>query len=118
MAKAKALTYDEFMDYAKAHYNKGGDGYYECWGQRQFDDYVELFGPITKRRAQSQEGMTMTKRLWYAVQETREDAWDNGTYDYNEAVQMLQKQGSGLIAVIDEEAGICVNEIEFEDECG
>lgn len=51
MAKAKALTYNEFMDYAKAHYNKGGDGYYECWGQRQFDDYVELFGPITKRRA-------------------------------------------------------------------
>ena len=59
----------------------------------------------------------MANKLWYALQETRQDAWDNGTYDYNEAVRMLKKQGRGLIAVIDEEAGICVNEIDYECEC-
>lgn len=48
---AKALTYDEFMDYAKKHYCKGGDGYYECWDERTFAEYVELFGGITKRDA-------------------------------------------------------------------
>lgn len=48
---AKALNYQEFMDYAMAHYTKGGDEYYECWEKYQFDDYVNNFGPITKRRA-------------------------------------------------------------------
>lgn len=48
---AKALTYVELMDYAKAHYNKGGDATYECWDERTFNEYVKMFGPITKRRA-------------------------------------------------------------------
>ena len=48
---AKAMTYNEFMDYAKKHYNKGGDGYFECWDVRTFNEYVELFGEITKRTA-------------------------------------------------------------------
>ena len=51
MAKAKALSYEEFMEYAKAHYYKGGDGYVECWEKYQFDEYVKMFGPITKRAA-------------------------------------------------------------------
>ncbi len=58
----------------------------------------------------------MAKKYWYAVQETREDAWDNGTYDYNEAVRMLQHQGCGLIAVIDEDTMTCFNEIGYEDD--
>lgn len=52
---------------------------------------------------------------WYAVQEDRTDAWDNGSHDYTEAVQMLEAQGSGLIAVIDENTGCCVEEIEYEE---
>ena len=48
---AKALTYEEFMEYAKAHYNRGGDGFFECWEQSEFDYYVKEFGPITKRKA-------------------------------------------------------------------
>ena len=51
MAKAKGLTYEELMEYAKAHYNKGGDGVYECWDERTYNEYVSEFGPITKRRA-------------------------------------------------------------------
>lgn len=53
--------------------------------------------------------------LWYAVQVDREDDWGTGSYDYNEAIQMLKRQGRGLIAVID--GDVCVNEIEYEAEC-
>ncbi len=49
--KAKELTYDEFMEYAKQHYTKGGDGFCECWDEKTFTEYVKLFGGITKRRA-------------------------------------------------------------------
>ena len=55
---------------------------------------------------------------WYAVQESREDDWGTGSYDYEEAVQMLKEQGHGLIAVIDEGSNpseaVCVEEIEFD----
>ena len=51
--------------------------------------------------------------LWYAVQETREDAWDYGSHDKEEAIEMLKKQGHGLIAVIDDD--FCVEEIEYEE---
>lgn len=53
--------------------------------------------------------------IWYAVQENREDAWDNGSHDMHEAVQMLAEQGSysGLIAVIDEDDNFCIDEIEY-----
>ena len=54
----------------------------------------------------------MTK--WYAVQETREDAWDNGSSNYDDAVEMLKKQGHGLIAVIENDTE-CVDEILYED---
>ncbi len=37
---------------------------------------------------------------WYAVQEDPEDPWDYGTYDWEEAIEMLKAQGHGLIAVI------------------
>lgn len=53
MAKAKSLSFAEFIQYAMKHYNKGGDGFVECWEQRDFDEYVRMFGPITKRKALS-----------------------------------------------------------------
>lgn len=52
---------------------------------------------------------------WYAVQELRTDAWDNGSYDYDTAVAMLMEQGCGVIAVINEDTGVCEEEIEFRD---
>ena len=52
---------------------------------------------------------------WFAVQKDRTDQWDNGSYNYLEAVEMLEAQGCGLIAVIDENSGLCVEEIEYED---
>lgn len=52
---------------------------------------------------------------WYAVQENRMDAWDNGSDNYDRAVEMLIEQGCGLIAVINEDSGVCEEEIEFDD---
>ena len=51
MARAKALTYEELMEYALKHYDKGGDATYECWDEKTFNEYVEQWGPITKRKA-------------------------------------------------------------------
>lgn len=47
----KPLTFKEFIDFSLKHYTTGGDGYYECWDERQFIAYVTEFGPITKRKA-------------------------------------------------------------------
>lgn len=47
----KALTYSEFIALAKANYNKGGDGYVECWDELMFDEWVRSFGGITKADA-------------------------------------------------------------------
>ena len=52
---------------------------------------------------------------WYAVQKDKNDGWDNGSYDYSVAVNMLGEQGSGLIVVIAEDTGCCEEEITYED---
>ena len=62
---AKAMTYEELIEYAEKHYNKGGDSVVECWDKKTFDIYVKEFGPITKRRA-----LQMFK-LYYEVDRDR-----------------------------------------------
>jgi len=52
--------------------------------------------------------------MWYAVQMTKEDPWDNGSHDLSEAKAMLKAQGCGLIAVIDND--FCIEEIPYEEE--
>lgn len=61
--------------------------------------------------------MESKQKLWYAVQDTTNDDWDWGSYSYKEAVDMLQEQGSGLIAVIDvtNNDPLCVNEIYYDE---
>lgn len=49
--KERALTYAELMELARENYDKGGDGYAECWDERTFAYFVKEFGPITKIRA-------------------------------------------------------------------
>ena len=51
---------------------------------------------------------------WYAVQENRTDAWDNGSYDFGTAAEMLRAQGHGLIAAINEDTGLCDEELEYD----
>lgn len=48
---AKILTYEEFMDYAKKHYERGGDSYFECWDERTFAEYTAKWGGITRSEA-------------------------------------------------------------------
>lgn len=53
--------------------------------------------------------------LWYAVQKESTDSWDAGSNNYGEAIEMLRKQGEGMIAVINEDTGVCVDEIMYQD---
>jgi hypothetical protein len=45
------MTYEELKALALKHYNEGGDGVYECWDRQTFNEYVELFGEITRADA-------------------------------------------------------------------
>ena len=36
---------------ARENYAKGGDVVVECWEKYQFEDYVKLFGSVTRARA-------------------------------------------------------------------
>ena len=47
----KALTYAELMDLALEYYNKGGDVVYECWDEKYVNEYVAMFGAITRAKA-------------------------------------------------------------------
>ena len=60
------------------------------------------------------EGLVET--LWYAVMEDDEDDWGTGTNDRDEAIEMLKKQGHGLVAVISDNGDpLCIDEIRYED---
>lgn len=53
---------------------------------------------------------------WYAIQRDTDDDWGTGSESYEEAVEMLRKQGYGLIAVIEDGPDpICVQEIYYND---
>lgn len=45
------MTYEELMEFALAHYEEGGDGVYECWDRRTYNEHVAEFGEITKEKA-------------------------------------------------------------------
>lgn len=52
----------------------------------------------------------MKNNVWYALQRTTEDAWDNGTFDKAEALEMLNSSDEyQLIAVIEND--VCIEEI-------
>lgn len=64
--------------------------------------------------------MSEENKLWYAVQEDSEDDWGYGSYDYEEAVEMLMScESYNLIAVIDKADdpvhSLCIKEIKKED---
>lgn len=54
-------------------------------------------------------------KKWYAVVSPEYDAWDYGSSDYDEAVEMLKKQGYGQIAIIDDDDNFCIGEIDYAD---
>ena len=59
----------------------------------------------------------MENKLWYAgMRDNDDNDWGSGSYDYDEAVEMVQKYipDGGYIAVIEEgNDPICVEEIRF-----
>ena len=76
-------------------------------------NYVRCMKILNDRKARRESRKEKTMKKWYAVQETRADLWDYGTFDKNRAIEMLREQGHGLIAVIEDD--FCVEEIPFEE---
>lgn len=60
----KVLTYNELMELAKEFYNEGGDGIYECWDERTYNEYVQEFGPITVETTFMLFGVDADRRAW------------------------------------------------------
>ena len=60
----------------------------------------------------------MPQKLWYAVQDSREDDWDIGSYDYGEALEIAKSRNARIIAVIDDHTAnpVCIDEIVIEGE--
>lgn len=54
---AKGLTYGEAEKFAKKNYERGGDVFVECWDEPAFDEYVKMFGPVTKRKLRQMFGI-------------------------------------------------------------
>lgn len=47
--------------------------------------------------------MNEVKKIWYAVTNEKEESyeWDNGSFSYEEAVEILKKQGEGEIITVE-----------------
>ena len=45
------MSYQEFMELARVNYCKGGAVFYECWEEYQFEEYCQLYGEITRKKA-------------------------------------------------------------------
>lgn len=69
---------------------------------------------VLKEKTDVDDGMRESENVWYAVQENRDDGWDYGSHNFDEAKLMLADQGCGLIAVI-ENGNFCKAEIPFAD---
>ena len=66
----KGLSYEELMDLALKNYDKGGDATYECWDEKTFNMYVEMFGPMTEKYA-----LDMFRRDKAIYDDYRATAW-------------------------------------------
>lgn len=68
---------------------------------------------MEKIRIEARENSEYNKdtKYWFAVQEDETSAWDWGSYDYSEAVEMAadiaRESGEALIAYIDERYSYC-----------
>lgn len=45
------MTYDEMKKFAIQHYNEGGDFFVECWDKKDYEEYCEECGAVTKKKA-------------------------------------------------------------------
>ena len=79
------------------------------------DKYYDILVYDRNLTYEEVKGYDLDALTWFAVQETSEDDWSYGSYNYDTAVKMLKEQGHGLIAVINEETSYCEQEIAYED---
>lgn len=68
------MTYEEFIALAKENHTKGGDVAVECWERYQFEDYVKMFGLVTKAKA-----LQMFRR-WRSEEKEREAMMFSGIW--------------------------------------
>lgn len=133
MKKISEMGYSEFMTEMNEYVNSLEEGIessdgelltkeeWADWIMKEFSDKEKSEEDIDDERIgwiveRLEEDGFVKPTLWYAVQETREDGWETGSFNYNKAVEMLKEQGNGLIAVIEMgDDPVCVKEIEYEE---
>lgn len=62
------MTYEELIQFALENYSKGGDSVYECWDEQAFNEYVQEFGPMTRKKAL--EMFDLNAVIWNEMQAT------------------------------------------------
>lgn len=62
------MTYEELIQFALENYTKGGDSVYECWDEQVFNEYVQEFGPITRKKALEMFDLNVV--IWNEMQAT------------------------------------------------
>lgn len=91
-AGEKVYTLEDFLELVEAN----ADGYIMDYREDYEDEAVD----------------DDDVNYWYAIQEETTDAWDDGSYDLSEAIEMANDKGYDIIAVIDESnGGLCVEEL-------
>lgn len=54
------------------------------------------------------------RNIFFAVQESNEEAWDYGSESLVKAVKMLKEQGNGLITVVEADDSFALDEMTLE----
>ena len=110
----KYMNVDTGVVWTLEEIRKGYDDFrFDSEYMRQFESFGDYLEDQLSLGRSGQGGIVEAK--WYAVQRSSEDEWNNGSYDIEEAKEMLREQGCGLIAVIDENNSFCIEEIRYED---
>lgn len=83
---------------------------------RRMNDYDGKAHSVVLDRSTEEDDMN-NNRKWYAVEMNRDDNdWGTGSYDFEEAKEMLKAYPEGLIAVIEEgDDPVCIEEITYAD---
>ena len=78
---------------------------------------VPVAMPKGINKGQQEEAITMNNtKIWYAVMmDAYDDDWGKGSFDMDVAIEMVRSNldlyPDGYIAVINDETGVCIDEI-------
>lgn len=86
---------------------------YEQFRSEDFDSFEDYLDQMLDLGKQCEGGLVLVEREWYAVLYDPSDAWDYGSYDFDEAVSMANADEADIIAVIDDHTDdpICIKEL-------